>query len=93
MAGRPRLQSMLYPEKVWTESAAFDTSFAASLTLGADPRSRLRLMRDPFGQSISAVPADPSPRLSGLMKRADCNTNATFRSFRTNLFRNRPRAS
>jgi len=46
-----------------------------------------------FGQSISATSADPSPRLSSLMKRTSCNTDATFRSFRTNLFRNRPTAS
>jgi hypothetical protein len=65
------VQNILYPEKVWTESAAFDTSFAASVALAADPRSRLSLVRQPFGQSISAAPADPSPRLSSLMKRGD----------------------
>jgi hypothetical protein len=66
---RPRLQSILYPAKGWTESAAFDNSFAASLALGADSQSRLSLVRHPFGQPISAAPADPSPRLSSLMKR------------------------
>jgi hypothetical protein len=53
----------------------------------------LRRPRSKTSASQSQLPSRSQPKTLQFDEEASCNTDATFRSFRTNLFRNRPRAS